>query len=930
MSALTACITSLILVAAPATAADFHVSPDGNDAWSGRRAAAAADGTDGPVAGIHRAVALAREARAADPEVPRRIILQAGRHVLAAPVELGPQDSGLVIEAAEVGQVVVSGGRRITGWRPWRGEILQADLSALDLPDLRFHVARELRAGDSAPPRLMQAHLYYNGRLMPWARVPNLDADNPRRGGFLQNAGIVEADTKTKFHYREGDLQPENWPHPERAWIRFHDSLNYETQFCPVKSIDIENRVIEAERGVYRLSEGNPFYLAGILEELDAPGEWCEDPDTQTLHFRPPSGDPNGNDEVVVPAVTSAFVLAGNPAEGEWVEHVRIVGLDIRDLRGRAIQMTGARHCSVVACDLRNAEVGVYLGDDTHHCRVAGNDITQTQGDGISILGTSMDHDRVSDHVIENNYIRDFGWGRIHNRCGGVYMHRCARIRVLHNHIHDGPRYAIGMDVGNDCEIAYNYCHHVNLVTADTGIIEAATAHDWRLPTEEQAARQRPHNWGNRVHHNLLHDSGGWGTDRTTGELLFPHYSWGIYLDTHCSGWHIHDNVVYNTVLGGFMLNCGQENVIENNIFLDGKISQVQFNPWPRYVISDNRFERNVVAYQGGSARLYTLNRFEDTFVHFADNLIWAGGDTPEVRFPAPPGSRVRRGRTWEAWLGAGRDAGSRVADPLFADPDNHDYRLRPDSPAFALGFRQIDLGAVGNYDSEERRTWPRPEEPVVRPPADYAPGPRVFATQPTLRDYEDYVVGERERGGDTNVGEQGAGTVRVTDETAASGRHSLRFTDAPGLTADFFPYVTYNLQLDEGRLEAGFDLRVEPGAIVVYEWRDDPYYYNLGPMIRVDGEGRLAANNRFLLEIPHGEWVRVDITCGLGEQATGAYDLTLRLPGQEPQTFTGLECSPDFRFLECVVFMSMATDTAVFQVDNVEFRPRQGAAPEQ
>ena len=175
---------------------------------------------------------------------------------------------------------------------------------------------------------------------------------------------------------------------------------------------------------------------------------------------------------------------------------------------------------------------------------MVGCDITQTQGDGVSILGTSKDHQRVTDHVVDNCYVWDLGWGRIHNRCGGVYMHRCARVRLTHNHVHDTPRYALAMDVGNDCEFAYNYCHHANLVTADTSIIEAATALDWGLPTEEQLERNKSENAGNTVHHNLIHDSGGWGTD-ALGQLESPYYSWGIYLDVSCSRWNIHDNGCY-------------------------------------------------------------------------------------------------------------------------------------------------------------------------------------------------------------------------------------------------------------------------------------------------------------------------------------------------------------------------------------------------
>ena len=311
-------------------------------------------------------------------------------------------------------------------------------------------------------------------------------------------------------------------------------------------------------------------------------------------------------------------------------------------------------------CDLRNAAIGVYLGDDTHGCQLRGCDITQTQGDGVSIQGTSTNHERVTDHVIDNNYIWDFGWGRIHNRCGGVYMYRCAHCKLTHNHVHDSPRYGLAMDVGNDCEFAYNDCHDVNLVTTDSGIIEAATALDWGLPVEKQRERHRPHNWGNTVHHNLLHDSGGWHTT-PSGQLEFPAFTWAIYLDLDCCGWQIHDNVCYNTVLGGFMLNGGTDNVVENNVLADGKRYQIQWNPWSGYVMRDNRCRHNIFAYAGRPANLYALDGFRDEFVAFRNNLVHAGNGqigiqglrdfAAQGRLGSMAAARARRGKS------AGRSA---------------------------------------------------------------------------------------------------------------------------------------------------------------------------------------------------------------------------------------------------------------------------------
>ena len=886
-----------VLAAASQTAspASYYVATNGSDAWSGKAAVPNATKTDGPFATMSRAAEATRASPGAD-----RIIVKRGTHYLDKPILLDARDSSLVIEA-EGQDVVISGGRRITGWRPWKGSILQADVAGVALPDLEFR------------------ELYHGTKLQPWARVPNFDPKHPRTGGFLQNADIVEHKTKTKFRYREGDLRPERWAHPERAWIMFHDRNNYETQYCPVKHIDTQSRVVVAQRGVYVLSKGNPFCLCGILEELDAPGEWCVDPDAKALYFWPPAGDPDLNGNVVVPALSSAFVIQGEPADGKWVERVRISGLALRDFRGRAISLTGAKGCVVSRCDLRNAEVGVYLGDDTHACQVRGCDITQTQGDGVSIIGTTLDHERVSDHVVDNCYIWDFGWGRIHNRCGGVYMHRCARCRLTHNHVHDGPRYALAMDVGSDCEFAYNYCHHVNLVTTDSGIIEAATAQDWRFPIKKQRQRHRPHNWGNKVHHNLLHDSGGWRTS-PNGDLQFPAFTWGIYLDVDCSGWHIHDNVCYNTVLGGFMLNAGTDNVVENNVLVDGRQHQIQWNPWRGYTMRDNRCERNVFSYAGKSANLYALSAFKQDYVRFRNNLVHSRDGTLRIR--GVP--KLRRRDPWPVWQKLGQDQGSLLADPLFVSPAKRDYRLRSESPAFDLGIKAIDLSSVGNYASPDRRTWPRPEVRVVRDPASYDPADRPRPTQPALRTYEDYALGEKERG--AHVGQEGdLAIVAVTDETAASGKQSLKFAERPGVKHSFVPYCTYRLEMDRGVLRAGFDLRWEKGARFVYEWRDDPYYFNLGPHLAVDASGHLKASGQPIMHLRPGQWVRFDITSGLGPQSTGTYDLTVKPAGGNAKLLKGLAHAKDFNILVCAVVMSVTQGRSVFYLDNVEFRPPRG-----
>ena len=43
-----------------------------------------------------------------------------------------------------------------------------------------------------------------------------------------------------------------------------------------------------------------------------------------------------------------------------------------------------------------------------------------------------------------------------------------------------------------------------------------------------------------------------------------------------------------------------------------------------------------------------------------------------------------------------GLEHGSKVADPMFRDPENHNFTLLPGSPALEMGFRPIDTSDVG------------------------------------------------------------------------------------------------------------------------------------------------------------------------------------------------------------------------------------------
>src|SRR3569623_2097788 len=68
----------------------------------------------------------------------------------------------------------------------------------------------------------------------------------------------------------------------------------------------------------------------------------------------------------------------------------------------------------------------------------------------------------------------------------------------------------------------------------------------------------------------------------------------------------------------------------------------------------------------------------------------------------------------WQSWQALG-DQHSVIADPKFLDADKDDYRLAPDSPAWALGFKPIPVEKMGPYASPDRATWPSVEAEGAR-----------------------------------------------------------------------------------------------------------------------------------------------------------------------------------------------------------------------
>src|SRR6185437_15753317 len=106
--------------------------------------------------------------------------------------------------------------------------------------------------------------------------------------------------------------------------------------------------------------------------------------------------------------------------------------------------------------------------------------------------------------------------------------------------------------------------------------------------------------------------------------------------------------------------------------------------------------------------------------------------------------------------------------------------------------------------------------------------------------------------------------SIQVTDETAATGRHSVKITDAPSLKNVWLPHLCARMDCHEGHVQNTFAVRLERGANVNFEWRDwSKSAYQTGPQIRLNA-GKLQVNGKDLMDVPQSEWLQFEVSAGL------------------------------------------------------------------
>lgn len=853
-------------------AKELIVAPDGNDTNPGTAAR--------PLATLDGARSAVRQLLAGGDEEDISVLFRGGTYVQHAPVVFGPEDSArgkqVITYAAFPGETpVFTGGRRITGWQQ-NGRIWTATIP-------------EAKEG-----KWIFRRLYVDAQQRTLARTPDA-------GSYFRVVADVATDPNA-FEYKPADLPRTS----NLTKANIVGLMNWETYILPISAVDSQKHIIQFSRKpTWPFARGIRYFFENFPEALDAPGEWYLDRIAGILSYIPRDGEDMTKEVVTAPVAGEFIRITGDAGQDRPVRGLVFRGLHFRhtdeplgekghgDLQAAEsvpaiITFASARNCAIERCEI--ACTGGYAIEVAGGCdgvRIEQNELHDLGAGGVKVRTGS----RAT--TINNNFIHE--GGGVFQGGPGVLVQDSSDNVITHNEVadFDWMGICVGWSWGfqpthcHNNKIEYNHLHHLGRGQ----LTDIAAIYTLGIST------------GTTIRNNLIHHVWDW----PEGYLAC-----GIYPDEGSTGLLIENNVVYQTSWGGFHCHYGRDNIVRNNIFAFGRSAQVHMgrgkgpsdgDNWAGRTNSSMTFERNIVLYDQGNLWM------RDSELTADHNLYW---NTAGPVFFAKSADLA-------AWQKRGYDAHGTVADPLFVDPANGDFTLRPTSPALALGFIPIDTSQAGLVGDAE---WVARPKQIKRAAVVIPPYRQPDQLEAIDDGFEDYQPGAVPRYGTVSGAQSPEGaSIRVTDETAATGKHSLKFQDAAGLKNAYDPHLYYNVGSASGVAHTSFDVRHEKGAIFYTEWRDwsvTPYI--TGPSLWFAADGVLSVQGKPLATLPPGKWVHIDISCSLGKQAGGTYRVAVTLPGQSPRVFENLICDKRFNKITWLGFSSMATESTNFYLDNLKF----------
>jgi len=656
-----------------ARASEIFVATDGSDSNPGT--------LEKPFATFQRAQ---RDARKVAGREAVTVLVREGTYYLPQTLIFTAEDSGtkaapVIYRAYQKEEPVLSGGVRLKNlkWEPYQGGIMQARVPAGFATD----------------------QVFVNGQQQPMARYPNFNPNERYFNGWAKDAFSSQRAAR--------------WKDSAGGFIHALHAAEWGSMHYLITGKGPDNKVIyEGGWQNNRPMEMNDRrFVENIFEELDSPGEWFLDGKTSILYYYPSIGVDLA--KATIEAVRLRHLIEFRGTEQSPVRFISFNGLtfrhaartfmdtkepllrsDWRIYRGGAVFFNGTEDCSMVDCSID--QVGgnaVFVIDYNRRVTIRGCHIARVGGSGVAFIG---DHHACynpfqwnqqnqlntierspgpetniypGDCLVDDCLIHNIG--QVEKQTAGVTLDMAQGITNRHCSIYDMPR--AGINFGDGC-----WGGHV---------VEFCDVFDTVKETGDHGSFN---SWGRDRYWNLggidWNDDRAWEANKEVVELdacktttlrnsrWRCDHGWDIDLDDGSSNYHIYNNLCLN---GGLKNREGFDRVAENNVILDRKFS-FHVHVWFKH--SGDVVRRNIMyAERYGSAS----NPSTPWGKEMDYNLV----HRPGLMTPIPALTLAKQSK---------RDAHSIIADAMFINPDNGDFRVQQGSPALKLGFVNFPMNQFG------------------------------------------------------------------------------------------------------------------------------------------------------------------------------------------------------------------------------------------
>ena len=499
--------------------------------------------------------------------------------------------------------------------------------------------------------------------------------------------------------------QAEIYMFAQWGWFNTITNLDSVTKYSPgVFRIKMSGKEVTAVHG------GNRFYIMNLLSELDVPGEWFINYKTGKIYYMPRKNEDMTKSQFIIPMTDRLIQLKASSNSKLRVEYISFKNLtfahtdytpeqpDTRSTKDCAILLENAWNCSVENCSFRNiGGYAVRLSMDCVLNRIDGNKISEAGAGGIILNGPYVGWGRciyVSEpgseilaplgNLITRNTVENSGV--IKKYVAGVHWDTrpdCMRYAIgnviSNNLIRHMPRNGIfGFRNLGGYVIEKNLVYDVLKESDDGGLIHVCT----NALNDTAPALMR---------NNIVFDVTAFRNDDYIAKNKGMNASsngHGLYLDGYTSNVRAENNIIANTRRGGIYTHMGANNSFYNNVVMNDKINQI-------WVVErwNNRFENNIVIWTTDTPYLLSVTKLKEPApgqALFNKNLYWHGGKEMMI------GPFDFNFKQWQTKFKA--DVNSIVADPKIMNIDlkKKIFKLSSDSPAYKIGYKDIDTSIVG------------------------------------------------------------------------------------------------------------------------------------------------------------------------------------------------------------------------------------------